>query len=213
MSSNLPKDEFTDYLLNQYESIQNFCSVSLPFSTYSSELFIRRTMATSTTPSTTVPTAPATTDTCNGQFVKATDDRLPCLQMSDAYNVSSGTLEHITGSSSCSFEGAICLPKPCELEIIYGHNTWYGVPSSLTNVWYSINIPCSEGLATKFSTDDAPVSLTQFLAWNPYIQGSCDRVNHVQRVCKGFVILFHVYKHTNRNILSDLQGVASRVLV
>ncbi|KAL2830491.1 hypothetical protein BDW59DRAFT_177835 [Aspergillus cavernicola] len=166
MSSSLPKDEFTDYLLNQYESIQSFCSVSLPVSTYSSELYIRPTVATSTTPSTTVSTAPATTDTCDGQFVKATDDRLPCLQMSDAYNVSSGTLEHITGSSSCSFEGAICLPKPCELEITYGHNT-------------------CEGLARKFSTDDGPVSLTQFLAWNPYIQGSCDRVNHVQRVCKG----------------------------
>ncbi|KAL6230225.1 hypothetical protein BDW75DRAFT_234554 [Aspergillus navahoensis] len=157
--------EFTDYLLNQYESIQNFCSVSLPVLTYSSELFIRPTVATSTTPSTTVPTAPATTDTCDGQFVKATEDRLPCLQMSDAYN-GSGTLEHITGSSSCTFEVAICLPKPCELETIYGHNT-------------------CEGLATKFSTGDAPVTLTQFLAWNPYIQGSCDRVNHVQRVCKG----------------------------
>ncbi|KAL4902739.1 hypothetical protein BDW74DRAFT_169329 [Aspergillus multicolor] len=154
MSSKLPKDEFTDYLLEQYESIQNFCSVSLPVSTYSFELFTRPTVATSTRPSTT------------GQFVKATDDRLPCLRMADAYNVSSATLEHITGSTSCSFEGAICLPKPCELEVIYGHST-------------------CEGLATKFSADDAPVSLTQFLAWNPHLQGSCDRVNHVQRVCKG----------------------------
>ncbi|PLB44169.1 hypothetical protein P170DRAFT_416613 [Aspergillus steynii IBT 23096] len=167
MSSRLPKDEFTDYLLEQYESIQEFCSVSLPVSTYSSTLFIRPTIPTSTVPATTVPSTPATTDTCDGQFVEADDDkRLPCLRMSDTYNVSTGTLEYITGSYSCYFEGVICLPKPCELDIVYGSNT-------------------CEALAAKYSTDDSPVSLTQFLAWNPYLQGTCDRVNHVQRICKG----------------------------
>ncbi|KAK1146011.1 hypothetical protein N8T08_003659 [Aspergillus melleus] len=167
MSSKLPKDEFTDYLLEQYESIQKFCSVSLPVSTYSSTLFIRPTIPTSTVLATAVPSTPATTNTCDGQLVVADDDnRLPCLRMSDTYNVSTGTLEYITGSYSCSFEGAICLPKPCELDIVYGSNT-------------------CEALAAKYSTDESPVSLTQFLAWNPYLQGSCDRVNHVQRVCKG----------------------------
>lgn len=45
----------------------------------------------------------------------------------------------------------------------------------------------SKALAAKYSTEESPVSLTQFLAWNPYIQGTCDRVNHIQRVCKGLV--------------------------
>lgn len=127
MSSKLPKNEFTDYLLEQYQSIQDLCSVSLPVSTYTSTLFILPTTSTSVVPSTAVPSAPATTDTCDGQLVKADDHYppLPCLYLSDIYNVSSGTLKHITGSNGgCSFEGAICLPKPCEIDIIYGSDTW-----------------------------------------------------------------------------------------
>ncbi|KAL2821417.1 hypothetical protein BDW59DRAFT_150071 [Aspergillus cavernicola] len=164
MSSKLPKDEFTDYLLEQYESITEFCSISLPVSTYSSTLFTQATSVTQTTPSTTVPSAPATTDSCYGQLVEP-DDSLPCIRMSDAYNVSTGTLVHITGSPMCSFESAICLPMPCEIDIIYRN-------------------PTCEELAAKYSTDDLPISLTQFLAWNPHIQGSCDFLNHVQRVCR-----------------------------
>lgn len=125
MSSRLPKDEFTDYLVEQYESIQEFCSISLPVSTYSSTLFIQPTIPTSTVPPTTSPGTPATADTCDGQLVEADNDNpLPCLQMSDIFNISTGTLEHITGSYSCSFKGTICLPKPCELDIVYGSNTW-----------------------------------------------------------------------------------------
>jgi hypothetical protein len=125
MSSKLPKDEFTDYLLEQYETIQEFCSVSLPVSTYSSALFIPPTIATSTVPPTTVPSTLVTPDTCDGQFVESGDDYSGrCLLMSDTYNVSTGMLEYLSGSWSCSFEGAVCLPKPCELDIVYGHNTW-----------------------------------------------------------------------------------------
>ncbi|KAL4941851.1 hypothetical protein BDV06DRAFT_212346 [Aspergillus oleicola] len=149
MSSKLPRDEFTEYLLEH------------------STLFSRPTATTSTTPSSsTVPGAPATTDTCHGQLVEPSNDPLPCIRMSDAYNVSTGTLKYITGSDSGSFESAICLPLPCELDIIYGSQT-------------------CEGLATKYSTNESPVTLTQFLAWNPHIRGTCGRVNHVQRVCKG----------------------------
>lgn len=125
MSSKLPKDKFTDYLIEQYKSIQEFCSVSLPVSTYSSTLFIQPTIPTSTVPPTIVPSTPATANTCDGQLVEADNDTpLPCLQLSDTYNVSTGTLEQVTRSNICSFKGAICLPKPCELDIIYGSNTW-----------------------------------------------------------------------------------------
>ncbi|KAF9891873.1 hypothetical protein FE257_003358 [Aspergillus nanangensis] len=122
-------------------------------------------------PSTTVRSAPATTDTCDGQLVEADDHDPPlstCFDWSDFYNVSSGTLEHVTGSDiwSCFIKGAICLPKPCEIDIVSGDNT-------------------CEALAAKYSTDDSPVSLIQFLAWNPYLHGTCEDVYLVQRVCKG----------------------------
>lgn len=51
-----------------------------------------------------------------------------------------------------------------------------------------INHMYSEELAAKYSTDDSPVSLIQFMAWNPHLQGACDRPNLVQRVCKGLVV-------------------------
>ncbi|KAL4936505.1 hypothetical protein BDV06DRAFT_216622 [Aspergillus oleicola] len=164
MSSKLPKGESAEYLLEQYELLTNYCSVNLPVSTYSSTLFTRPTNTASTSSAASTPSA---TGTCHGQLVEPDEDNsLPCLFMSDAYNVSTGTLEHVTGSELCDFEDPICLPLPCELDILYGRNT-------------------CEGLAEKYSTDDAPVSVTQFLAWNPHLQGLCDRVNQVQRVCKG----------------------------
>ncbi|KAL5041073.1 hypothetical protein BDW71DRAFT_201664 [Aspergillus fruticulosus] len=167
MSSKLPKGEFTEYLLEQYELLTDYCSVTSPVSTYSSTLFTRPTGKASTSTSTSASSTPSATGICHGQLVEPDEvNSLPCLYMSDAYNVSTGTLEHVTGSEICDFQGPICLPLPCELDTLYGRNT-------------------CEGLAKKYSTDDARVSLTQFLAWNPHLQGTCDRVNQVQRVPPG----------------------------
>ncbi|KAL4801183.1 hypothetical protein BDV18DRAFT_149844 [Aspergillus unguis] len=164
MATSLPKDEFTDYLLEQYESIQELCSVSLPVSTYTSTLFIQATPAPSTTTATSVPTS---TSACQGQLVDPDQDAYrPCIMMADAYNVSTGTLKYITGSSSCSFDSPICLPKPCEIDVFYDN-------------------PTCEELASRYSSDLQPVTLTQLLAWNPHIEGSCGSLNFVQRVCKG----------------------------
>lgn len=127
MSSKLPQDEFAEYLLEQYGLLTDYCSVKLPVSTYSSTLFTRPTRTASTPSSTDASSTPSATGTCHGQLVEFDeDDLLPCLFMSDAYNVSTGTLEHVTGSDICEFEDQICLPPPCELDILYGRNTWYG---------------------------------------------------------------------------------------
>ncbi|KAL2827355.1 hypothetical protein BDW59DRAFT_171377 [Aspergillus cavernicola] len=81
--------------------------------------------------------------------------------------LSTETLVHITGDDACQFQSSICLPFACEIDFFYDN-------------------PTCEELAGRYSTAEFPVSLTtQFLAWNPHIQGSCSFLNHLQRVCKG----------------------------
>jgi hypothetical protein len=50
---------------------------------------------------------------------------LNCLQMSDAYNVSTGTVMQITADPFCSFNTSICLPLPCPLDTVTASGvTW-----------------------------------------------------------------------------------------
>ncbi|KAL4879022.1 hypothetical protein BJY04DRAFT_220618 [Aspergillus karnatakaensis] len=163
MSAFLPIGEYSGYLLEQYQSIQDFCSVSLQASTYTSTLVIPSHIVTAT--ATPTPNPPPTTATCQGQIVDTEDQALGCLGLADAYNVSSGALVAITGSRSCYFNSSICVPLPCQIDHFFGHRT------------------CDE-LAARYSTDDFPISVTQLLAWNPHLQGTCDLVAQAQRLCR-----------------------------
>ncbi|KAL4861681.1 hypothetical protein BDV12DRAFT_203762 [Aspergillus spectabilis] len=99
---------------------------------------------------------------CAGQLLEPSEDLLSCFAWAAAYNVSSGTLEHITGSLSCLFDTPICVPLACEIDYFFGYFT------------------CEE-LVAQYSNDDIAVSVTQFLAWNPHLQGDCNQVVHAQR--------------------------------
>ncbi|RAK98437.1 carbohydrate-binding module family 18 protein [Aspergillus ibericus CBS 121593] len=166
MSPSLPSGDFGQYLVSQYENIQQNCSTTLPVSTYTSQLLAQATktkVVTATGESTT--TAAATATSCLGQLVQPRK-LFYCNDLTDTYNVSTGIAYHVTGDKSgCQFSEAICLPLPCELDTVY-HN------------------PTCSDLAARYSTDDHEVTLTQFLSWNPYIQGSCGSLNSAQRVCK-----------------------------
>ncbi|KAL4945824.1 hypothetical protein BDV06DRAFT_218899 [Aspergillus oleicola] len=172
LSSSLPDSEHTDYLFEQYDIIQEYCSIDWPVP--------RRKKAHRSEPTRTTTTSDAghsasakpqlLPSTCHGQLVHPGDpEEVPptCIGLADAYNVSIGTLDHITGyNGMCHFDTPICLPPPCDIDMFYGN-------------------PTCEELAAKYSTPERPVSLVQFLAWNPHIQGQCDFLNHVQHVCKG----------------------------
>ncbi|CEL06914.1 hypothetical protein ASPCAL10082 [Aspergillus calidoustus] len=123
----------------------------MPVSTYTSTLLLQPS-ATTTLPSTST-TNQSPTSTCLGQFVEQTDPELTCFELADTYNVSTGTIVHITGEVDCYFETSICLPLPCDIDRFDGN-------------------PTCEDLIARYSMDEFPVSLTQFLAWNPHIQGS-----------------------------------------
>ncbi|GAD95926.1 hypothetical protein PMAA_036450 [Paecilomyces variotii No. 5] len=86
--------------------------------------------------------------------------------LSDQYNVSTGDVRLATGSFDCYFNTTVCLPHPCPI----------------VTVWKS---PSCASLALLASNSTYNVSESQFLAWNPNIQGSCGGVSNGQRVCLG----------------------------
>ncbi|KAL4863623.1 hypothetical protein BDV12DRAFT_177236 [Aspergillus spectabilis] len=76
MSSSLPKSEYSDYLMEQYEAIQSFCSMTLPVSTYSSTLVIPTSIETTApTPTASPPVSP---DTCEGQVIQPAEHQMGC---------------------------------------------------------------------------------------------------------------------------------------
>ncbi|KAE8326141.1 hypothetical protein BDV39DRAFT_216108 [Aspergillus sergii] len=162
MSALLPSGEHTDYLLNQYSTIQEYCSTKLPVTTYETTLFA----STRTMPVTATGTPLPSPTSCPGQLIEPSDSWMGCREISDKYNVSTGAVVDATQDKQCQFDTPLCLPKPCEIDTIWGKTT------------------CEE-LAARYSTDELPISETQFLSWNPNILGACSWVHNSQRVCKG----------------------------
>ncbi|KAI0419484.1 carbohydrate-binding module family 18 protein [Xylaria grammica] len=87
-------------------------------------------------------------------------------QFIDRYQVSTGNARVATGDYNCQFNTTICLPLPCEIDIVW-------------------DLPSCAVLAERYSDSTNAITERQFLAWNPNIQGSCHRIAAGQRVCKG----------------------------
>ncbi|KAJ5376488.1 carbohydrate-binding module family 18 protein [Penicillium cosmopolitanum] len=166
MSPLLPSSESTQYLLQQYESIQKNCSTTLPVTTYGTTLSVASATASSSPVATGTTTGSLASSTCLGQLVEPFEDGYrSCFNISDTYNVSTGAIVAATGDALCDFHNSICLPLSCELDTLRDN-------------------PSCQDLADKYSTDTNNVTLTQLLAWNPKILGSCGFLNNVQRVCQ-----------------------------
>jgi hypothetical protein len=121
LSPFLPVSNFTDYLIDQFEVMQQNCSTSMPYTTSASTLYLGT--ATSTADRTT--TAVPSTITCTGQWIQPVTTPLSCNQLSDLYNVSTGDLRAATNDPFCEIDVDVCLPNPCSLAVIdtYGM-TW-----------------------------------------------------------------------------------------
>ena len=84
----LATTDFTDYLIEQFDFIQENCSTTLQYTTSSSTLYIgaQTTIATATattTGDTTMTNIGAATATCLGQLVQPTNNWLSCNALSD----------------------------------------------------------------------------------------------------------------------------------
>ncbi|KAL2873550.1 hypothetical protein SGCOL_011262 [Colletotrichum sp. CLE4] len=162
----LPVSNFTDYLIEQFDDVQQNCSTSLAYTTSASTLYVGTPTATTTSGGTATGTSPPTTATCLGQTIEPESDWLTCDDLSDTYNVSTGDARVVTGDRTCYFDKALCFPLPCEIDTVWD--------------WSS----CDE-LAAQYSNSTYNVTTSQFLSWNTNIQGSCSGVAPGQRVCKG----------------------------
>ncbi|KAJ5853015.1 hypothetical protein N7534_005558 [Penicillium rubens] len=120
----LASTNFTDYLIGQFDSVQQNCSTTLPYTMSSSTLYIGAqtsvtTTATTTDAATTINTA-ASTAVCLGQVVQPIANWLTCDDLSDTYNVSTGDARTATGDYDCFFDTPACLPLPCPIYTVWG---------------------------------------------------------------------------------------------
>lgn len=82
----LAHSDFTDYLIDQFDRIQQNCSVTLPYTTSDSTLYVGLATPTVTDLTSTVPTPTATsteTPACQGQLVERQPNWLTCNDLSD----------------------------------------------------------------------------------------------------------------------------------
>ncbi|KAI1109681.1 hypothetical protein F5Y14DRAFT_444510 [Nemania sp. NC0429] len=160
----LPDTDHSDYLIEQYQDIQDVCQMSMP------ETVVRALPSYASAPS--VPYLPPGTDpagnsstspsSCSGQTLAPSGSG--CDALSQEYGVTTGDLMAATGSSSCVASDAVCVPEPCSL------------------VQVSASSSCS-GLAASYATSAMNITTNLFLSWNPNIVGLCDNLQSGQYVC------------------------------
>lgn len=119
----LISSSFNDYLVEQFQDMEEVCSTSIPLTTAT-----RTYYSGTATPATTITTAPPATTTCAGQLVQPAG--LSCREMAEEYGVPEGAITIASNSHSCNFDQPICLPQPCELDVVHFGDTWY-VPLKL----------------------------------------------------------------------------------
>ncbi|KDN72120.1 hypothetical protein CSUB01_11859 [Colletotrichum sublineola] len=162
----LSVNNFTDYLIDEFDDLQINCSTTLPYRTSASTLYIGDATSTTTTGKTVTYPSTTATPTCMGQMVEPIENWLICNDLSDTYQISTGDARVATGDMDCFFDRPVCVPFPCELDTVWDE-------------------PSCDELAERYSNSTYTVTTIQFLSWNKNIQGSCSGIAPGQRVCKG----------------------------
>ncbi|KAI0124099.1 hypothetical protein BJ170DRAFT_697065 [Xylariales sp. AK1849] len=159
-SSLLTNEDYSDYLVDQLQDIEDICSTTFrDFTLRAIPTFDPAPPVTSialnngSTPTTSTP--PAAT-TCAGQTVSSGSG---CDSLSTRYGVATGDLQTATNSSTCQVAAAMCLPAACTLQEVASGQT-------------------CDTLATSFN-----ITTVQFLGWNRNIMGLCDSPTLGQYIC------------------------------
>ncbi|KAK4555183.1 hypothetical protein LTR86_007479 [Recurvomyces mirabilis] len=151
----LPDSDYSDYLVDQFQDIQDVCNVTV------SDTLLRISppgYALGATPNYTLPgstpsgSSPASS-ACLGQTLSSGSGA--CDTLSTTYGVTTGDLQQITNSTTCTFSGSVCVPNKCAL-------TQTGTNAS----WQVYERPMRNGKA------NGP-------------QGLCDSLTQGQYVCTG----------------------------
>jgi hypothetical protein len=163
----LPDTDYSDYLIEQYQDIQDICQIAMP------ETIIRALPSYATAPNTTY--LPPGTDPANnssapnssaGNYSGQTlsPSTAGCASLSQQYGVTTGDLQAATDSDDCTVSGTICVPIACSLKQVNSGDS-------------------CESLALSYTTKTLNVSASLFLFWNPNIIGLCDNLSVGQYIC------------------------------
>jgi hypothetical protein len=128
----LPDTDASDWLIEQYQDIQDVCQVVMP------DTVIRAPLDYASAPNITylLPgTDPAenSTDsnngtTCRGQTISPGTG---CDGLSQNYGVTTGDLQAASGTDDCSFTGTLCVPAACTLQRVGSNTSWYVPPKHI----------------------------------------------------------------------------------
>ncbi|KAI2464655.1 hypothetical protein F4781DRAFT_436189 [Annulohypoxylon bovei var. microspora] len=163
----LPDTDYSDYLIEQYQDIQDVCQISMP------ETIIRVLPNYDAAPNATF--LPPGTDPANNSSAPNADSgnctsqvlspgSSGCDSLSQKYGVTTGDLQAATNSDDCTISNTTCVPSACTLKQVNDGDT-------------------CDSLASALSTSTLNVTTTLFLSWNPNIIGLCDGLLTGQYFC------------------------------
>jgi len=176
-SSYLAESQFNIYLSAELGEVLEYCGqdTNLTLNAYTSYTTTTAVSTTATSSSTSVAAL-----TCTGQVVTAAKLKqrqllsgfsaygnitTQCQDISQQYNVPTGSVLIASGNSDCNTTASMCLPPACELQQVgQDENTCVSLASGLT-------------------VAGSNVTMTQLLAWNPLIIGTCDSLQVGQYIC------------------------------
>lgn len=154
--------DYADYLVDQLQDIGDVCNTSIPAITVRAPQTFPPAPPLTSIAFTTTSTSPLPTSTvCAGQTINQSEST--CDALSQTYGLTTGDLQAISGSDTCTILTALCFPAACKL---------MQVPSGAT----------CDTLASSFPGN---VTTVQFQNWNPNILGLCDSPTVGQYVCAG----------------------------
>jgi hypothetical protein len=132
----LQDTDYGDYLVNEYQDIQNVCKKSVgelvtrivpgyPHLTDGPDIGKPEYIP----PATSTPAATPTPTACAGRTVDIRPllEEFDCHDIAEKYNIASGSLAVATKSSWCKTDVEICIPQACNLYYTQTNDTWYVV--------------------------------------------------------------------------------------
>ncbi|CAN9281263.1 unnamed protein product [Alternaria alternata] len=169
----LQDTDFGDYLVDQFQDVQNVCQTTVgELVTRIGPAYARVTDEPSLGPpsntvSTTTGEPTPTSTVCAGRLVDFRPDRaeeLNCYEIAEKYQIASREAAVASKNEFCDADREVCIPLACTLYRVVTNDTCESIAQTLSN-----------------STHE--VTLAQLAAWNPNILGACDHLLVGQVIC------------------------------
>jgi hypothetical protein len=120
----LADSDHADYLVGQLQDIADVCNTSIPAITTRASISWDQAPAPTPVDATTTTTAAPATTTCAAGQGQTLSSGTGCDALSQKYGITTGDLEAISGSDSCSISKASCYPLACSLQQVASGATW-----------------------------------------------------------------------------------------